>query len=113
AAAVAAVALARARVAGAREDPDLADVGGDLRGRGRVDGDRRRLADLDAADVGLAERVLHLQLRQLGEDDEGAGAVRRRRAVLGAADVVADLVGDRGDGAGGGRAERGGVERVL
>ena len=65
---------ARARGRRRREDADVGHPGRELLARRGVDGDRGRLADLDRADVGLAEGDLHLEAADLRERDEARAA---------------------------------------
>ena len=60
---------------------DLRHPAGEFGPFHRADRDGRRLADLDLADVGLAEGDLHLQPAQLAEDDEGRGGARAAGAA--------------------------------
>ena len=65
---------AGARARGRREHADVRDARGELLAGRRVDRDGGGLADLDRADVGLAQRDLHLVAADLRERDEARAA---------------------------------------
>ena len=58
-----------------REHGDRGHLGGELFAGERIDTHRGRLADLDRADIGLADRDDELHRAEVGKDDE-AGAAR-------------------------------------